>query len=105
VAVLKQEGDDYAARIAAPDNAISGKAALTKQVSPAFNAFEDKLQEIDDLILPLRRTVAGATFVAKYQEARSINDRGHGPVQAVPKEVPRLLPPPQHPNKPFQPPN
>lgn len=58
VAALKKEADDYAALIAAPDD------ATTKQVRPAFAAFEDQLQEIDDLVLPLRRT---------------INDRGRRP--------------------------
>ncbi|MBL9131653.1 MAG: hypothetical protein JNG86_10665 [Verrucomicrobiaceae bacterium] len=79
VAALKKEADDYAALIVAPDDAIGGRAAVTKKIRPAFAAFEAKLQVIDDLILPLRRTEAGALFVAKYQEARTINDRGRRP--------------------------
>jgi len=79
VAALKKEADDYAKLIAAPDDAIGGKAVLTRTVRPAFVAFETKLQSIDDLILPLRNTAAGALFVAKYEEARTINDRGRRP--------------------------
>jgi hypothetical protein len=79
VAALKKEADDYAALIVAPDDAIGGKAALTKKVRPAFAAFEAKLQVIDDLILPLRASEDGALLVAKYEEARTINDRGHRP--------------------------
>ncbi len=79
VAALKKEADDYAALIVAPDDAIGGKAALTKKVRPSFQAFETHLQTIDDLILPLRRTEEGSLLVAKYQEARTINDRGHRP--------------------------
>lgn len=92
VATLKKEADDYAALITAPDDAIGGKAATTKQVRPAFAAFEDQLQEIDDLILPLRRTPAGATFVAKYQEARTINDRGRRPGKEEPAPAPTPAP-------------
>ncbi|MFM2167729.1 MAG: hypothetical protein RIS79_2100 [Verrucomicrobiota bacterium] len=79
VAELKREADDYAALITAPDDAIGGKAAMTKQVRPAFAAFEDKLQVIDDLILTLRSTEAGSLLVAKYEQARTINDRGRRP--------------------------
>lgn len=79
VAEVKKEADDYAALITAPDDAIGGKAAVTKQVRPAFAAFEDKLQEIDDLILVMRGTAAGALFVSKYEQARTINDRGRRP--------------------------
>ncbi|MDH4454297.1 MAG: hypothetical protein QE570_14065, partial [Verrucomicrobiota bacterium] len=59
---------------------------------PAFAAFEDQLQEIDDLILPLRRTAEGASFVAKYQEARTINDRGRRPSQEEPAPAPTPAP-------------
>lgn len=91
VAALKKEADDYAALIVAPDDAISGKAALTKKVRPAFQAFESQLQTIDDLILPLRSTEAGALLVAKYQEARTINDRGrrHGKEEPAPAPTPK----------------
>jgi hypothetical protein len=92
VAALKKEADDYAALIVAPDDAISGKAALTKKVRPAFLAFETQLQTIDDLILPLRSTEAGALLVAKYQEARTINDRGRRPGKEEPAPVPTPKP-------------
>ncbi len=92
VAALKKEADEYAALIVAPDDAISGKAALTKKVRPAFQAFEIKLQTIDDLILPLRGTEAGALLVAKYQEARTINDRGRRPGKEEPAPAPTPKP-------------
>ena len=91
VEALKKEADDYEALIVAPDTAISGRAATTRQLRPAFIAFEEKLEEIDDLLLPLRSTAAGALFVAKYEQARSINDRGHGPSADKP------VPPPTQP--------
>lgn len=96
VAALKKEADDYAALIVAPDTAISGRAATTRQLRPAFNAFEDRLEEIDDLVLPLRTTAAGALFVSKYEQARSINDRGHGPGEDEPE-------PPEPPSPPAEP--
>lgn len=91
VAALKKEADDYAALIVAPDESISGKAALTKKVRPAFQAFEAKLQTIDDLILSLRSTEAGALLVAKYEQARTINDRGRRPgkEEATPAPAPK----------------
>lgn len=85
VAALKKEADDYEALIVAPDSAISGRAAVTRQLRPAFNAFEARLEEIDDLMLTLRTTAAGALFVSKYEQARSINDRGHGPGEDEPE--------------------
>lgn len=93
VAALKKEADDYEKFIVAPDAAISGRAATTRQLRPAFIAFEDQLEEIDDLVLPLRATAAGALFVSKYDQARSINDRGHGPGEDEP-EPPAPPPPP-----------
>lgn len=76
----------------APDDAISGKAALTKKVRPTFQAFEIKLQTIDDLILPLRSTEAGALLVAKYEQARTINDRGRRPGKEEPAPAPAPKP-------------
>jgi len=97
VAALSKEADDYDDLIVAPDSAISGKAALTKQVRPAFAAFEKQLQEIDDLILPLRRTEAGTLLVAKYQEARTINDRGRRPGTGDDEADPTPTPAPAEP--------
>lgn len=79
VATLNKEADDYAALIAAPDDAIGSKAAVTNRVRPAFADFENQLQIIDDLLLPLRATETGALLVAKYEQARTINDRGRRP--------------------------
>ncbi len=88
VAALKQEADDYAALIAAPDVAISERKTLTGSVRPAYAAFEAKLQEMDDLVLAFRSTAAGAHFVAAYFAARSINDRGVGPGTPAPAPTP-----------------
>jgi hypothetical protein len=79
VAELKKEADDYAALITAPDDAISARAVSHQKNRSHFARFSDVLDEIDDLILPLRRTVAGAEFVDQYEDARSVNDRGRGP--------------------------
>ena len=88
VAALKKEADDYDALVVAPDNAISGRAAISRSLRAAFADFENRLEEIDDLILPLRATAAGALFQAKYEEARKINDRGHGPRPEEPAPTP-----------------
>ncbi len=87
VAELKKEADDYAALIVAPDDAISARAVSQQKNRSHFARFSEALEEIDDLILPLRRTVAGAELVEKYQDARSINDRGRGPKEKKPDET------------------
>ena len=79
VAGLKKEADDYEALIVAPDEAISRRVASGKKVHGAYTALDDKLDEIGDLLLALRRTAAGAELVAAYEMARSINDRGRRP--------------------------
>ncbi|MCX6857083.1 MAG: hypothetical protein NTV80_19500 [Verrucomicrobia bacterium] len=84
VAALKKEADDYEKLIAAPDAAISGRAAVTRSQRGIFADFEARLEEIDDLLLPIRRTAAGALFYAKYEQARFITDRGHGPGKVEP---------------------
>lgn len=88
VAALKKEADDYEALIVAPDAAISARAAVTRTLRAAFQAFEARLEEVDDLMLPLRATAAGALMVAKYEQARSIVDRGHGPAEDDPPPPP-----------------
>lgn len=92
VALLKKEADDYAAFIAAPDAAISGRAAVTRSLRAAFNDFEARLEEIDDLMLPQRKTAEGALFYAKYEQSRFITERGHGPGEEEPPPPP--APPP-----------
>ena len=79
VAALKKEADDYEALIVSPDEAISRRVATGKKVHGAYTALDDKLDEIGDLLLALRSTVAGADLVAAYEVARSINDRGRRP--------------------------
>jgi hypothetical protein len=79
VAKLKKEADDYDALIVAPDGAISHRAAAGQQLRGAYAALDERLQEVDDLMLPLRKTAAGAALVAAYLLARTIHDRGHGP--------------------------
>ena len=79
VAGLKKEADDYEALIVSPDEAISRRVASGKKVHGAYTALDDKLDEIGDLLLALRRTAAGAELVAAYEVARSINDRGRRP--------------------------
>ena len=79
VAALKKEADDYENLIVSPDEAISRRVAAGKKVHGAYTALDDKLDEIADLLLPLRRTAAGAEPVAAYEQARTINDRGRRP--------------------------
>jgi hypothetical protein len=78
-AKLKKEADDYAALIVAPDEAISHRVAAGQQLRGAYAALDERLQEVDDLMLPLRKTTAGAALVAAYKQARTIHDRGRGP--------------------------
>ena len=63
MAELNKEADDYAALIVAPDDAISARAVSQQKNRSHFARFSEALEEIDDLILPLRRTVAGAELV------------------------------------------
>ena len=63
---LKKEADSYAALIVTPDDAISARAVSQQKNRSHFARFSEALEEIDDLILPLRRTVAGAKLVEKY---------------------------------------
>jgi len=79
VTALKKEADGYESLIAATDHAISGRAAVTRALRGSFADLEARLEELDDLILPLRATTAGALFQAKFEQARAINDSGHGP--------------------------
>ena len=79
VAALKKEADDYAALIVAPDEAISRRTATGQQVRAAYAAFDERLDEVADLMLPLRATAAGAALVAAFEQARTINDRGRRP--------------------------
>lgn len=79
VAALKKEADDYDALIVAPDEAISRRAATGQQVRAAYAAFDERLDEVADLMLPLRATAAGAALVAAFEQARTINDRGRRP--------------------------
>ena len=66
VAELNKEADDYAALIVAPDDAINARTVSQQKNRSHFARFSEALEEIDDLILPLRRTVAGAKLVEKY---------------------------------------
>ena len=66
VAELNKEADDYAALIVAPDDAISARTVSQQKNRSHFARFSEALEEIDDLILPLRHTVAGAELVEKY---------------------------------------
>ena len=52
--------DDYGVLIVAPDEAINRRVNATEKLRGAYAAFDDKLYEIGDLLLPLRRTTAGA---------------------------------------------
>jgi hypothetical protein len=92
VAALKKEADDYDALIVAPDEAINRRVIATQKVRGAYAAFDDKLDEIGDLLLPLRSTAAGAELVAAYEQARTINDRGRRPGENP--EPPPPTPPP-----------
>jgi len=79
VAALKKEADDYAAVIASPDQKIKQRAAENQRLRGAYAALAERLEEVDDLMLVLRRTAAGAALVAAYEAARAINDRGRRP--------------------------
>lgn len=76
---LMDERNDYAALIAAPQQKLAGRKALTSQYRSRFNAVEAFLDTLDSLILQHRRSVPGRALVAAYQSARIIRDLGSGP--------------------------
>lgn len=94
VQALTKEIDDYASVITSPQQTIGGRAVLTRQARPRFNALEKKFGELDDLILQFGKTAAGRAMIAAYQMARVIRDVGHGPQAVPPPPTPAPPPPP-----------
>jgi hypothetical protein len=93
VEALTKEIDDYASVITAPQQTIGGRAALTRQARPRFNAVEKKFGELDDLILLFGKTAPGRALIAAYRAARIVRDAGHGPQAAPPPPAAAPTPP------------
>ena len=79
VAALAQEADDYEAIIAAPDDAIADRGALTAALRPKSRQTRAKFDELEDFLPQFRGSPEGDEFVAQYIASTRIIDRGHGP--------------------------
>ena len=79
ITALTNERNDYVEVIAAPQQKIAARKALTTQFRPEFNAVSAHLDDMDNLVLQYRKTPAGRAMVAAYQASRIIRDFGHGP--------------------------
>jgi hypothetical protein len=90
---LNKEGNDFAAFIVAPDTAISSRAALTRSLRPLLADLEQIHSVMDTLILQFKSKPGGPALIAEYEQARFINDRGHGrppsPAPTAPKPGPQ----------------
>lgn len=78
VTALAAELADYEAVIAAPQQNIAGRKALTSQYRARFNEVEEKFDSLDRLILRFNQTAAGRALIAAYQASRVVRDLGGG---------------------------
>ncbi len=97
VSALGKEIDDYASVITAPQQAIGGRSALTRQSRQRFNTVEGKFGVLDDLVLQFGKTVAGRALIAAYRAARIVRDAGRGPQPTPPPPTPPAPPTPPQP--------
>lgn len=78
---FSQEIDDYAAVIAAPQQGIAQRKALTRQLAQLFSEAAGYFEMLDKLILHFGRTPEGRALVAAYQASRVIRDLGRRPAR------------------------
>ena len=80
----KNEVEEYAAIIAAPQALIANRKALTGHMRDRFNAVEDIFAMLDDIVLQFNATPAGRALIAAYQASRVVRDLGEGPGPKTP---------------------